>query len=51
MANQGNMDKEFEPGCWRYETVRDFRNQTTEEESDDDGDELEPVHYPVELGG
>ena len=25
--------------------------EDVEEESDDDGDELEPVYYPVELGG
>ena len=25
--------------------------ECVEEESDDDGDELEPVYYPVELGG
>ena len=31
MANQSNMDREFEPGCWRYVTVRDFRNQMMEE--------------------
>ena len=32
MANQSNMDREFEPWCWRYVTARDFRNQMTDEE-------------------
>ena len=32
MANQNDMEREFEPGCWRYVTVRDFRDQMMEEE-------------------
>ena len=31
MANQNNIDTEFEPRCWRYVTVRDFRNEITDE--------------------
>ena len=32
MANQNDMEREFEPGCWRYVTVKDFKDQMTEEE-------------------
>ena len=32
MAKQNDMEREFEPGCWRYVTVKDFKDQMTEEE-------------------